>query len=390
MRWQSAAWLSCALIVGVGCVEDAPAPTVERETRRLDGGGTGDAEPSDDGPDDGAPDAQGRADARWWPDDPLADATVTGPGCVEGTSAERDCPEGGTQSRVCGPAGWAPWTPCPALCLEGAPRAVEAEADAGELVDLGGLVFRSLEPRAWVTYEWVVVERPAGSVAAIVESYFDAGDPAEGGVPDDASTPGALFTADVPGPYVFELYVDGGAGRCAAPLARVVLTALAPPLGRLRVTLHWFTEGDASPLDGDGVNLDLHLLHPHGSGWFQFPWDCHAQNPSPAWGPDGPSGDPWLVADRPAGPGPEEVIINTPEETAPLRSGYCVGVHVVSRGGGGAELGATYVTVRVFDGNASVGEALEVLDTVDQLWEVGCIDVAPGRVEVRLHDRVRP
>ncbi|MCB9538624.1 MAG: hypothetical protein H6704_20480 [Myxococcales bacterium] len=384
-------WGLVVLVAAVGCVKDAPEPTiapepmVDRPTRRLDGGRAADAGPSDVGPpDQGARDAG--PDVGWWRED--AAAATPDAGCTEGARVERDCPEGGTQGRLCGPAGWAPWTPCEAACPEGEPRVVESQVDAGELVDLGGVVFRDFESRRWVRYAWVVVERPDGSTAGVVESYFDVGDPSGGGPPDDPSTPGALFVADVPGHYTFELHVDGGAGRCAAPLARVALTALAPPLSRLRVTLVWFTEGDRSPFDAEGVNLDLHLLHPFGTGWLQIPWDCHTQNPSPAWGPDGPAGDPWLVADVLAGPGPEEIVVDTPEETAPLGGGYCVGVHVFSRGGPDGELGVTLATVRVFDGNTTIVTVARELDTVDQFWDVGCIDVAPGAVEVNLHDRV--
>lgn len=383
MRWHSAAWVGGALLVAAGCVEDAQ-PTFEREARRVDGGRTADVGSGDLGPEAGAGDATAPSDVR------PVDATTIGPdaGCAAGARAERDCPAGGTQSRVCGPGGWQPWSRCPAACPEGPARAVEAVVDADEIVELSGLVFRDFEPRPWVAFEWVVVERPEGSAAGVVESYLDARSPRNGGPPDDPSTPGALLVADVPGHFVVELYVDGGAGRCATPFARVALNAMAPIVPRVRVTLAWWTEGDPEPADDQGTDLDLHLLHPSGSNWFVSPWDCHAQNPSPEWGPVGPDANPELLSDEFGGALPEVIVLDTPEETAPLGGGYCVGVHFFSLRELRGEAGPTHPTVRVFEHDTLVFEAVQVLEVEDQLWDVGCIDVSPDGVEVRLHDRV--
>lgn len=385
MRWQSAAWVSCALMVGAGCVEDAQ-PTLDRDTRRLDGGRTVDAEPSDAAPPDrGARDAG--ADVGWWSDD----AAPAGPdaGCAEGARAERDCPEGGTQSRACGPAGWGPWTACATPCPTVEPTPIAAEAVHGDVVELSGLVFAPFAPRPSGPYDWVMLEAPGREPTQPVDHFFDPMRPANGGPPDDRETAEALLYVGPPGLYVIALYAGGrGPANCTVPYARVHLTASPRPTPALRVTLAWWTEGDADPDDQDGADLDLHLLHPNAPNWFSTPWDCHPNNPSPDWGETGPVHDPLLFADETGGAVPEVITLAWPEETGPLGAFYCVGVHVFSLGTPDGPLGRTHATVQVFADGALAFSAEQVLDAVDQFWDVACIDVAPDDVEVHLHDRV--
>ncbi|MCB9538625.1 MAG: hypothetical protein H6704_20485 [Myxococcales bacterium] len=373
MRWHRAAWAMGALLLAAGCVEDAQ-PTLDRDTRRLDGGRAVDAGSADRGPDAGAADAASRADAR------SDDAAAVGPdaGCSEGASAERDCPEGGTQSRRCGPAGWEAWTPCPTPCPDAAPSPIEVEAVHGDVVELSGLVFAPFAPRPSGPYDWVALEGPSGPPHQPVDHFYDAMRPANGGPPDDRETPEALWYVGPPGRYVIALFVGGdGRANCAVPHALLHLQATPRPTPRMRVTLAWRTDGDADPDDDEGADLDLHLLHPSGRNWFSAPPDCYGENPAPDWGEPGPRHDPALFADERGGAQPEVITLPWPEETGPLGARYCVGVHVFSLTTPDGELGPTHATVQVFEDDGLLFSAEQVLDIVDQFWTPVCVEVTP-------------
>ena len=62
--------------------------------------------------------------------------------------------------------------------------------------------------------------------------------------------------------------------------------------------------------------------------WFQQPYDCYYQNPTPDWGQQGnPDDDLLLDLDDIDGGGPENIGLSNPENTQNLGNLYIVGVH---------------------------------------------------------------
>ena len=119
-----------------------------------------------------------------------------------------------------------------------------------------------------IQYTWVITERPMGSVSQPVESYFNPADPASGGPADDERTPTSEFFIDIAGTYTAELRVTDNLGldsvTCDNP---AVVTIIAKPEEAILVQLSWRTPGDMNETDGDGTDLDLHLLHPNAQNW---------------------------------------------------------------------------------------------------------------------------
>ena len=245
--------------------------------------------------------------------------------------------------------------------------------DGGPSSDLGGRV------EAWM---WTVVSRPDGSVSQPVERYADPRHPADGGDPDDESTPQAFFFVDLAGHYELELQVRDNLGQLSCdPLAVARISIDAVPDKDLHVQLVWSTPADPDETDTIGTDLDLHLRHERGrDGWGGDAgvWDCYFRNKSPDWGLAGEVADnPTLDIDDTNGAGPENVNLADPEVGVTydigaiyFRAESTFGLPDADRR---AEH-ASYVSVRVFVRGELLFEAVDrELDHLRQLWWVASI-----------------
>lgn len=246
-----------------------------------------------------------------------------------------------------------------------------------------------------VRYEWTVVSRPDGSTAVPVERFSDPLRPADGGDPDDASTPIAQFFVDLAGEYIIELQVvdnlDVAAPSdvCQQPPARVRI--LAEPDEDIHVQLVWDTPGDADQTDVDGSDVDLWLLHPQALNWNDLPRRCYYGNPSPDWGVLGQIDDnPSLDIDDTNGAGPENINLNNPENTQALGAPYRVALHYYRsyRETGIGDYGPSEVTVRIYLGGALADEMTTQLIDTDDFWEVAAIVWTAGDRRVQRIDRI--
>lgn len=234
-------------------------------------------------------------------------------------------------------------------------------------------------------YEWVVIDRPEGSVSGPLEAFFDPERPFDGGPEDDPTTPIAVFSPDRAGDYLFELRVTGARG-CVDVLP-VRVEACACGQDGFTVEVDWQTPGDPDPTDAYGVDLDLHLLHPLAGNWFDPGYDCHYASPTPDWGQlENRVDDPVLDRDA-IGAGPERIVLGVPETTDALGAPYRFAVHHRGLRADPAAPDAippargTPATVRVWFGEALVGEFERVLGD-GQFWEVGRIHVPAYRLDV--------
>ncbi len=268
--------------------------------------------------------------------------------------------------------------------------------DGGASVDQDGPNNRPVQ------YEWVITSRPEGSTAQPVEMFHDNAQPANGGIPDDETTPTSLFFVDLAGIYTAELRVTDNLGldsqACENP---AVVTIIAKPEDAIHVQLVWRTPTDPDETDRRGADLDLHLLHPNADNWFSAPYDCYYANPVPDWGQlENPADDPGLDIDDINGAGPENVNLGDPENTDALGAPYLVGVHYYKSTDrlDGFEYGASWAKVRIFingelawdytdeneDGEADPGE--REMPTEDFFWDVAQITWPDGRVVKRDRD----
>ena len=248
-----------------------------------------------------------------------------------------------------------------------------------------------------VKYEWAVIDRPPDSTALPVERYFERSRPADGGDPDDPSTPGALFFVDLVGTYTIELRVTDNMNLSApselCPEPTAIITIDAKPEEDIHVQMVWTTPGDEDETNTEGSDVDLHFMHPRNLGWMMPPTDCYYANPSPDWGRLGsPDDNPSLDIDDTNGAGPENVNLNNPENTGDLGAPYIVGVHYYRSDEffGGRDWGSSYVTVRIYLGGElswENGQAKELRRT-DDFWEVAGIIWSGNDRRVQLIDRV--
>jgi hypothetical protein len=247
-----------------------------------------------------------------------------------------------------------------------------------------------------LTYEWIITSRPSGSVSQPVESFFDATAPANGGPPDDDTTPTALFFVDLAGRYTADLRVvdfEGLSSESCGTSAQVVIDASRAG-GGLRVVLTWDNPGDEDPNDEHGADLDLHLLHPNADNWFSAPYDCHYANPLPDWGQlENPDDDPTLSNDVSGGGGPEIIELPLLESTVVLQGPYLVGVHYYSDRHRleGTRFGPALATLRIWLDEELVWDYSEgdgmvrqrELTAVDHFWDACAIEWPSGRVTTR-------
>lgn len=250
-----------------------------------------------------------------------------------------------------------------------------------------------------VQYEWVITSRPEGSVAQPTEMFHDNAQPANGGIPDDVTTPTSLFFVDLAGVYTAELRVTDNLGldstACENP---AIVTIIAKPEDAIHIQLVWRTPEDSDETDTRGADLDLHLLHPNADNWFSAPYDCYYANPVPDWGQlENPADDPGLDIDDINGAGPENANLGNPENTDALGAPYLVGVHYYKSTDrlDGFEYGPSFAKVRIFingeltwdytdendDGTVDPGE--REMEAEDHFWDVAQITWPDGRVVER-------
>jgi hypothetical protein len=235
-----------------------------------------------------------------------------------------------------------------------------------------------------VAYEWVVVERPDGSTSIPVERLANPLRPADGGPEDVTTTPNAVFFVDLAGTYVLELRVTDTGGvvapsaTCPQPEAR--MTIIANPDEDIHLQLVWDTPGDNDQTDLDGSDVDLHFLHPLAADWFREggQYDCYFGNPTPDWGVSGrPDDNPSLDIDDTNGAGPENINLDSPENTQMLGNPYRVGIHYyrasVGPFGGADSYGPSDVTLRIYLGGLLAHEVTRVMNDTNDFWEVAGI-----------------
>lgn len=246
-----------------------------------------------------------------------------------------------------------------------------------------------------VSYQWVVTSSPSGSLSRPLESFHNPADPANQGPEDDIATPTALFWVDLAGTYTLELRVTDrlGLDSIACDNAAVV-TIVAKPEEAIHVQLIWRTPSDPDETDGQGADLDLHLLHPNALSWFSDPFDAYYANPVPDWGQlENPVDDPSLDIDDINGGGPENINLDQPENTDDLGAPYLVGVHYYNSQDrlSGFDYGPTFARVRIFlngelawDYTDDEGNALEKeMQAEDHFWDVAQINWPAATVETR-------
>ena len=242
-----------------------------------------------------------------------------------------------------------------------------------EIVNLDGRAFAP-DATSWV---WTVVKRPGGSTAQPAERLPNRADPTLA-TPDDPRTPEASFFVDLAGDFVLELATDADEG---APPMRLLLRAV--PDSDIHVQLVWDTPGDADQTDGEGSDVDLHLLHPRGHDWAEPPLDCHYANANPDWGPPGEPGNPSLDIDDVNGAGPENINLDAPEEVEGSR--YCVGVDYY-RAENFLVMDATYgpstATVRIYLHGSLASEQSRPLLATHHFWQPACIVRVDGAWQV--------
>ncbi len=235
-----------------------------------------------------------------------------------------------------------------------------------------------------VQYEWVVTQRPEGSVAVPVERFSNRLAPAEGGPADNTSTPTAVFFVDLAGTYVIELRVTDSEGVSApsatCPQAEAQVTIIANPNEDIHLQLTWNTPGDADQTDFDGSDIDLHFLHPTGLDWFRGGgiYDCYFANPTPDWGrANNPDDNPSLDIDDTNGAGPENINLDRPENTDQLGAPYRVGVHyyrsTVGPFGGADTYGPSDARLRIYLGGVVAYDVTRRLQQTNDFWEVAAI-----------------
>jgi hypothetical protein len=229
-------------------------------------------------------------------------------------------------------------------------------------------------------YEWVVIERPEGSISQPVERFHQLSRPGDGGEPDAVSTPIARFFVDLAGEYVLALRVVDHYGASApsslCPQEKAHVRIRAIPSDRLHVQLVWNTPDDPDQSDERGTDIDLHLHHPLSANWFASDGsDCFYLNRRPDWGRLGhQADDPSLDIDDVNGAGPENINIEEPENTTDLGQPYRIGVHYFDASMAGlGEIGEpleSLVTVRVYVDGRFAFEARKTLYQTDDFWQV--------------------
>jgi hypothetical protein len=194
-------------------------------------------------------------------------------------------------------------------------------------------------------------------------------------------------TFDVYGSGMYTFYLDvwneEGQKSCEPAIYEVVMI----PDASVHIELLWTTPGDPDETAGAGADLDLHLVNPHaptdpaapdhdGDGlpdpYFDPTYDCWAGNPAPDWGTAGAERD-----DGPrwsGGGGGERIDLNMPENGLD----YEIAVHYPED----HDLGASFVTIRVYIYQILVFQLRDVQLDEGDLWCVASIDWPSGQVRL--------
>lgn len=188
----------------------------------------------------------------------------------------------------------------------------------------------------------------------------------------DEEVGGIELFADASGTYLFELDLvrEDGARPCPPQFFRLLVF----PDADLLVQLTWSRAPGGERSTGQGMDLDLHLLHPNG-GWGDSQWDVHFRNSNQAWG----GGEVTLDRDDVNGYGPENISLRQP--VAGTR--YRVGVHYY------AQNGTAWATVRVFvRGELRAAFTDRRMTRTGQFWEVADIIWDENRPRIEIQDRL--
>ncbi|MBW2262827.1 MAG: hypothetical protein JRG91_12700 [Deltaproteobacteria bacterium] len=183
---------------------------------------------------------------------------------------------------------------------------------------------------AVVGWRWELVTAPSGSSAL---------------PPAPATAQVSYFMPDVAGEYTISLSVtddDGNVGLCT-------FFVRATPGEGLRIELYWNPPESMS----DPTDVDLHLLHPTSSAWFDERGDCYYANCNAGSGTvlewdvtPYPPDNPRLDIDDVDGYGPENINVDEP---VPGHT-YTVGVHYFADDG----YGPSQVHVKIYCGTISI------------------------------------
>jgi hypothetical protein len=166
----------------------------------------------------------------------------------------------------------------------------------------------------------------------------------EAGVPDEGL------------PSTNDAFVDGDIPEASVPDAGWMPVQTSTGPYDLRITLHW-----DYGMPGRSTDVDLHLLHPDATQWFNHPLDCYYGNTHPLW--DGTSStSPRLDHDITTGYGPETITLQKGIERP---NPYRVGVHYFSDHG----MGPSTVYVQIECGSLVVQMGPQVLED-EQLWRL--------------------
>lgn len=237
------------------------------------------------------------------------------------------------------------------------------------------------------SWRWTVVQRPEGSVSQPLESFADPRRPADGGEPDDTSTPRAQFFVDLTGEYVLELQVVDALGQPSCePNAVARVTIRAVPEKDLHIQLVWSTPDDPDETDTTGTDVDLHLAHERADGrWSALAgdWDCYFGNAQPDWGVAGEVVDnPSLDIDDTNGAGPENINLAEPEVGVSYEVGAIYFRSTSTFGDPQVDRTAqhpSYVSLRIFNRGTPLVELVgKELTAGGQLWHMATVTWCEG------------
>jgi hypothetical protein len=175
---------------------------------------------------------------------------------------------------------------------------------------------------------WSLTIRPPGSTATMgpTTNTLD-----QDGTPSFDSV--ATFTPDVQGDYIATYIATTNTGE--ADTCTAVVHAITP---NLILEITWNTTAD----------LDIHLLHPTATTWYNQTLDCNFLNcnanfiGSLPWPAAGTADNPKLTIDDINGFGPEQIVIDDPESNT--TNGYRFGAYVFTDHGAGP----SDVTAKIF------------------------------------------
>jgi len=215
-----------------------------------------------------------------------------------------------------------------------------------------------IDTRDPLSYQWTVLEAPRNypGVSRAIRPLDSA--------PDDYSR--QKIELLLAGTYRFRLDVVDrqGVPSCDGSIVEVSVQSAE----KILIELTWANPEDPNELDGDGADVDLHLVKMGPGTWFNPLYDTFFGNPGPTWAPETPSLD---IDDRDGG-GPENIQLDDPRAC----EWYAVGVHYYDQ-----RFGTAYATVRIYIDARLVFEEINVpLERTDAFWDVARIHWDSGRV----------